>query len=80
MDKDKKNLELTLLEGMDVTKEEMVAADHKPGPGCICSLCQRLKGLEDYWILQVGSYFWPNMNIRDEIKQKSRTGRTNFGS
>ena len=80
VDKDKKNLELTLLEGMDVTKEEMVAADHKPGPGCICSLCQRLKGLEDYWILQVGSYFWPNMNIRDEIKQKSRTGRTNFGS
>ena len=65
---------------MDLTKEELQAAKHKLGPGCMCDLCNRLKNLEDSWILKLGTFFWPHgLNTRDEVKQKVRTGNKNIG-
>ena len=83
VDQNKSHLELTLLDYMDVTGEELQQAGHKGGPGCICKLCAKLKRLEDRWIMKVGSYFYPSgLNSRDEIQQKARTEhkKGNFGS
>ena len=83
VNQNKSHLELTLLDYMDVTGEELQQAGHKGGPGCICKLCAKLKRLEDGWIMKVGSYFYPSgLNSRDEIQQKARTEhkKGNFGS
>ena len=80
IDDEKSHLEVTLIDSMDVTKEELQAAKHKQGPGCMCELCNRLKNLEDGWILKLGTFFWPHgLNTRDELKQKVRTGNKNIG-
>ena len=76
-DKEKKHLQLTLLDHMDVTEEELAAAAHQPGAGCTCKLCSKLKRLEDRWIMRLGSfYFGSGLNDRDEIKQIVRTGKS----
>ena len=79
-DQEKSHLELTLLDAMDVNEQMLNAAKHKPGPGCTCSLCNKLKNLEDNWILRVGTFFPPHgLNTRDELKEKVRTGGNKKG-
>ena len=54
---EKTNLEFTLLDFMDVTQEELTDAGHKKGPQCRCSQCEKLKDLEDRWILKLGTFY-----------------------
>ena len=71
--KDKSNLSVTLLDYMDVTEEEVQTAQHG-GVGCVCSLCRKLKNLEDNWIMKLGCFYHPGgLNKRDEIKNKVRS-------
>ena len=71
--RDKSNLSVTLLDYMDVTEEEVQTAQHG-GVGCICSLCKKLKNLEDNWIMKLGCFYHPaGLNKRDEIKNKVRS-------
>ena len=55
---------------MDATGEEEQGAHHG-GVGCVCTLCRKLKTLEDNWIIKLGCFYHPNgLNKRDEIKIK----------
>ena len=64
---------VNILDCLDVTEEEVQAAQHG-GVGCVCSLCRKLKNLEDQWIRRLGCFYHPGgMNKRDEIKSKVRS-------
>jgi hypothetical protein len=70
--KEKENLKVILLDFMDVTMEQVTAENHG-GVGCVCTLCEKLKSLEDTWIMRLGTFFHPGgLNKRDEIKRKVR--------
>ena len=72
-DRDKSHLSVTLLDYMDVTEEEVQGAQHG-GVGCVCTLCRKLKNLEDNWIMKLGCFYHPHgLNKRDEIKNKVRS-------
>ena len=49
--RDKSNLSVTLLDYIGVTEEEVHG-----GVGCICSLCKKMKNLEDNWIMKLGCF------------------------
>ena len=71
--RDKANLSVTLLDYLDVTEEQVQAAQHG-GVGCVCDLCKKLKTMEDNWIMKLGSFYHPfGLNKRDEIKSKVRS-------
>ena len=71
--RDKSNLTVTLVDYHDVTMEDLLMANHEKGPQCKCRHCQKLKELEDFHILRLGSIFGPSaLNRRDEIKNKAR--------
>ena len=71
--REKSHLFVTLLDSLDVTEEEVQAAQHG-GVGCVCSLCKKLKNLEDQWIMRLGCFYHPGgLNKRDEIKSKVRS-------
>ena len=68
--RDKEHLQVTLVDYLDVTKEQVQEADHG-GVGCTCTLCGKLKEKEDTWIMRLGTFFHPGgLNKRDEIKRK----------
>ena len=70
--KEKENLKVILLDFMDVTMEQVTEENHG-GVGCVCTLCEKLKSLEDTWIMRLGTFFHPGgLNKRDEIKRKVR--------
>ena len=72
--RDKQNLTVTLVDYMDVTKVEVETANHG-GVGCMCYLCDKLKDIEDDWIMKLGTFYYPTgLNKRDEIKRKVRSG------
>ena len=69
----KETLEFTLIDYFDTTKEKLARVNHIPGPKCRCNECQKLKTLEDRWILRLGSFFGSSgLNSRDEVKRKTR--------
>ena len=71
----RKNLSFSLVDFYDTTNEKLKKAKHLPGPKCRCRECMRLKEIEDKWILKMGSFYGSSgLNIRDEIKKKSRGG------
>ena len=70
--REKTTLEFTLLNFYDTTQEKLALANHEPGPKCRCSECDKLKSLEDYWILKLGTFYDKGLNTRDEVKSKSR--------
>ena len=71
----KKNLSFSLVDFYDTTNEKLKKAKHLPGPKCRCKECMKLKEIEDKWILKMGSFYGSSgLNIRDEIKKKSRGG------
>ena len=51
-DRDKSHLSVTLLDYMDATGEEGQGAQHG-GVGYVCTLCRKLKTLEDNWIINL---------------------------
>ena len=70
--RDKATLDFTLLDYIDTTQEKLALANHEPGPKCRCSECEKLKALEDAWILKLGTFYEKGLNTRDEVKSKSR--------
>ena len=52
--KDKRNLNITLIDFYDTTEEKLLRAGHVPGPKCRCKECQNLKDLKDFHILRLG--------------------------
>ena len=62
------SLKVTLLESMDVTREEVQRAQHG-GVCCGGQLCNHLKYIEDEWIMKLGTFYYPGgLNKMDEIK------------
>ena len=57
---------------IEVTHEKLALANHEPGPKCRCSECEKMKSLEDAWILKLGTFYERGLNTRDEVKTKSR--------
>jgi hypothetical protein len=70
--RDKSTLDFTLLDYFDTTEESLRHSEHLPGPKCRCSECDKLKLLEDKWILKLGTFYDHGLNSRDEVKSKSR--------
>ena len=67
------SVRVTLMEHMDTTHEKLAAANHKPGPGCRCKECGKLKSLEDKWICRMGTYHGRyGLNDRCEITNQVR--------
>ena len=69
--REKSHLDFTLLDFYDTTEENLRKAKHVPGPSCRCIECERLKDVEDLWIMKLGT-FYNGFNTRDEVKSKSR--------
>ena len=72
MGRDKSTLDFTLLDYFDTTEEKLRHFEHLPGPKCRCSECEKLKLLEDRWILKLGTFYVHGLNSRNEVKSKSR--------
>ena len=67
------SVRVTLLEHMDTTNEKLLHSNPKPGPGCRCDECRKLKSMEDKWICRMGSYHGVHgLNDRNEITNKVR--------
>ena len=56
----------------DTSEERFRNSKHLTGPKCRCTECEKLKLLEDKWILKLGTLYDNGFNTRDEIKAKSR--------
>ena len=52
----KTTLDFTLIDFYDTTMEKLVLAKHEPGVKCQCNECGKLKSLEDFWILKLGTF------------------------
>ena len=70
--REKENLTFTLVDHLDTTQEELDAANHTGGVQCKCTICGKLKTLEDKFIVKTGSFYTHGLNSRDEIRKKSR--------
>ena len=70
--REKENLTVTLVDHLDTTQEEIDAANHTGGVQCKCTICGKLKTLEDKFIVKTGSFYTHGLNSRDEIRKKSR--------
>ena len=55
--REKETLVFTLVDYMDVSPEALVRAGHEGGAKCRCSECNRLKDLEDKFILKMGTFY-----------------------
>ena len=57
----------------DTTENKLRLAGHEPGPQCRCSECNRLKRVEDKWILRMGTFHGDyGLNTRDEFTAVER--------
>ena len=71
--RDKNNLRFTLIDYHDTTLEKLASANHVKGPQCKCTECGKLKSLEDFHIMRLGTVFGTSaLNSRDEIRNKAR--------
>ena len=71
---DKNTLDFTLIDFFDTTREQLIKAKHVSGAKCKCSECEKLKELQNSWILKVGSFYGSSgLNSRNEIKKKTRS-------
>ena len=68
-----KSVRVTLLEHMNTTEEVLQTSSHQAGPGCQCSQCTKLKGIEDKWICRLGTFHGEyGLNERDEMRRRAR--------
>jgi len=56
----------------DTTEEKLRQVEHVPGPKCRCDECEKLKLIEDKWIMKLETFYEDGLNSRDEVKGKSR--------
>ena len=68
----KTHLQFTLVDFLDTTSEELSKVGHSGGVYCKCTVCQKLKTLEDKFILRSGTFYSQGLNSRNEIRNKSR--------
>ena len=79
--REKETLRFTLIDYIDVSKENLIKVGHEKGAKCRCSECNRLKDLEDSWILRMGTFYGDGaLNSRDEIQAKTRGNWNNSNS
>ena len=78
LSRQKETLRFTLIDFIDVSPDKLIEVNHEKGPKCRCEECQRLKDLEDKWILKMGTFYgdW-GLNSRDEVQSKTRFNWTN---
>ena len=70
---DVRHLTWTLLDSMVTSEEKLAEVGHGGGVACRCSECQRLKDIEDKWIMRMGTFNPPHgLNTRDEIQTRCR--------
>ena len=63
----------TLLDSMVTSEGKLAEVGHGGGVACRCSECQRLKDIEDKWIMRMGTFNSPHgLNTRDEIQTRCR--------
>ena len=53
--KDKMNIEISLIDHMDTTEERLRQCGHRKG-NCKCIECDKLRRLENKWILRLGTF------------------------
>ena len=70
--REKSTLVVTLVDHLDTTQAELREAGHVSGPKCVCLICDKLKQLEDKFIMKTGSFYNHGLNSRCEIKRKAR--------
>ena len=77
--REKETLRFTLIDYINVSKENLIKVGHKKGAKCRCSECNRRKALEDSWILRMGTFYGDGaLNSRDEIQAKTRCNWNKF--
>ena len=70
---DPNTVRVTLLENMRVSEESLKTSIHQAGPGCRCTLCEKLKLMEDKWICRLGTFHGTfGLNERDEVRRRAR--------
>ena len=70
---DVRHLTWTLLDSMVTSEGKLAEVGHGGGVACRCSECQRLKDIEDKWIMRMGTFNPPHgLNTRDEIQTRCR--------
>ena len=73
LSREKETLRFTLVDYIDVAQDVLTEVGHVKGPKCRCTECNRLKDLEDKWILKMGTFYGEGaLNSRDEIQSKTR--------
>ena len=60
------NLTVTLFDYLDVDEGQVQKEGHR-GVGCECKLCEKLKNIEDDWIIRLGPFYYPG-----GVKQKGQ--------
>ena len=69
------NLRISLLEHYNTTDQLLQSSNHRPGPGCVCQECEKLKDLESKWIHRLGTLHGHfGLNNRLELSSQSRSG------
>ena len=68
----KQAIRISLVDFMDTTPQKLREAGHKKG-NCVCSECDRLRKLENKWILRLGTFFGDSgLNERNTINNAVR--------
>ena len=57
--REKSTLVVTLVDHLDTTQTELEKVGHVSGPKCVCQICDKLKQLEDRFIMKTGSFYDP---------------------
>ena len=71
---EKEQIRITLLDFLDTSVQKLDSAGHISGPQCRCTECNKLKRIEDKWILRLGTFHGESgLNARDEIVGAART-------
>ena len=65
-------MRFTLVDYMDVSPEDLMRAGHGGGAKCRCRECDKLKDLEDKFILRMGTFYGDGFNTRDQVQSKTR--------
>ena len=68
----KETVNFTLVDYIDVSPEDLAKAGHVGGAKCRCKECDRLKDIEDKFILRMGTFYGKGMNTRDQVQSKTR--------
>ena len=71
-DRNMPQLRISIIDYMNTSEMSLQISKHQNGPQCRCSECEKLKTLEDKWILRLGTYEGNGLNDRNEIKSKCR--------